>query len=102
MSAPDTPPLPERPSHFDIADEDVILELRELRKEYLVHHGKTRVKAVDGVSLQLRRGEILGLVGESGCGKTTTGKLIMRLVEPTSGSIMVNGVESMVLAATCR
>ncbi len=77
-----------------LESKDVILELRDLRKQFLVHHGKTKVNAVDGVSFQLRRGEILGLVGESGCGKTTTGKLIMRLIEPSSGSILVDGEET--------
>jgi peptide/nickel transport system ATP-binding protein len=51
------------------------------------------VRAVDDVSFQLRRGEILGLVGESGCGKTTTGKMIMKLLPATSGSIRVEGEE---------
>jgi peptide/nickel transport system ATP-binding protein len=76
------------------APSNITLELRDLRKEFLVHHGRTRVKAVDGVSFQIRRGEILGLVGESGCGKTTTGKLIMRLIERSSGSILVDGEEA--------
>jgi peptide/nickel transport system ATP-binding protein len=70
-----------------------ILETRNLKKEFLSHRGKIRVRAVDGVSFGLRRGEILGLVGESGCGKTTLGKLIMRLTEPSSGSIKVEGFE---------
>ena len=83
--------MPERPGHFRYDDKDVILEVRALKKEFSVHHGRTIVKAVDSVSFQLRRGEILGLVGESGCGKTTTGKLIMKLIEPTSGSIIVDG-----------
>ena len=71
-----------------------ILEVEGLRKEFVSHRGHERVRAVDGVSFSLRRGEILGLVGESGCGKTTTGKLIMRLIEPSSGSIRVAGFDA--------
>jgi peptide/nickel transport system ATP-binding protein len=74
-----------------------ILEVESLRKEFISRHGHARVRAVDGVSFSLRRGEILGLVGESGCGKTTTGKLIMRLIEPTSGSIRVGGEDAVAL-----
>jgi oligopeptide transport system ATP-binding protein len=73
-----------------------LLEVRDLRKHFPIKRGILSrvvgwVKAVDGVSFDLRQGETLGLVGESGCGKTTTGRLILRLVEPTSGQVRFNG-----------
>ncbi|MGA5820334.1 ABC transporter ATP-binding protein [Kitasatospora sp. NPDC094028] len=74
----------------------VLLEARNLVKRFPVRHGLTRrpagqVAAVDGVSLAVRSGETLGLVGESGCGKSTVAKLITRLERPTSGSIHFAG-----------
>src|SRR5712675_2506005 len=74
-----------------------LLEINNLTKVYSTHEGlfaggKVReVTAVDHVSLSIERGETLGLVGESGCGKTTLGRMILRLIEPTSGSITFNG-----------
>ena len=66
-----------------------LIEVRDLRKHYssgLIN--KQCSRAVDGVSFHIDQGETLGLVGESGCGKTTVGRLLLRLIEPTSGSII--------------
>jgi oligopeptide transport system ATP-binding protein len=70
---------------------DALLEVRNLVKHFQV--GKGTVKAVDGVSLSIRRGETLGLVGESGCGKTTTGRCVLLLERPTGGEIVFEGTE---------
>ena len=78
---------------------DNILELKDLTKYFPVKTGgifggtKGLVKAVDGVSLTVKRGETVGLVGESGCGKTTVGRTVMKLYEPTSGQIIFDGQE---------
>jgi oligopeptide transport system ATP-binding protein len=81
-----------------------LLEISDLRKHYPVREGVFRrarryVKAVDGVTLSIEPGETLGLVGESGCGKTTLGRCVVRLVEPTSGSIAFEGQELAALPA---
>jgi oligopeptide/dipeptide ABC transporter ATP-binding protein len=72
------------------------IAVRELRKVYPVPPKLSvtgLIRAVDGVSFELERGETLALVGESGCGKTTTGRTILRLIEPTSGSVAFDGID---------
>ncbi|MFA5537995.1 MAG: ABC transporter ATP-binding protein [Gemmobacter sp.] len=81
MSQPDTTPL---------------LEVTDLTKYFPIHGGilnreRARVHAVDGVTFSVGRGETLGLVGESGCGKSTTGKVILKLLDPTRGTIRLKG-----------
>jgi len=78
---------------------DVLVEVQDLEVHFpIMSSGAIRrhvndVRAVDGVSFQVRRGETLGLVGESGCGKTTTGLAILRLIAPTAGLISFDGVD---------
>jgi peptide/nickel transport system ATP-binding protein len=79
-------------------DSPVLLELTDVKKYFPIKGGifggvRSLVKAVDGVSLQVRKGRTLGLVGESGCGKSTLGRTILRLIEPTEGQIKYNGVD---------
>ena len=73
-----------------------LVVVKDLVKYFPVRAGvlqrvKAYVQAVDKVSFTVREGETLGLVGESGCGKTTVGRSILRLIEPTSGSVFING-----------
>jgi peptide/nickel transport system ATP-binding protein len=75
-----------------VSDSKVLLEVKDLKKHFPIHKGVLKkvvgyVKAVDGVSFVINEGETLGLVGESGCGKTTVGRMIMGAYRPTSGHI---------------
>ncbi|MET3580202.1 peptide/nickel transport system ATP-binding protein [Mesorhizobium robiniae] len=78
--------------------DDILLSVRDLAKTFTIRKSgwfggdhQTSVRAVDGVSFDIRRGECLGLVGESGCGKTTVSKILMRAVTPSGGSVIFNG-----------
>ena len=73
-----------------------LLQVRDLRKWYpvrggIIPHARTNVRAVDGVSFDVRPGEVLGLAGESGSGKTTIGRCVLRLIEPTGGTVRFLG-----------
>jgi oligopeptide transport system ATP-binding protein len=87
--------VPEVPT--DLAAAPPLLEVRDLKVFFPITQGLLferhvgDVRAVDGVSFKLKRGETMGLVGESGCGKSTTGRAIVRLYKPTAGSIMFDG-----------
>jgi oligopeptide transport system ATP-binding protein len=83
---------------------DHILEISGLKKHFPIRRGVMlrevgAVKAVDGVSFNIRRGETLGLVGESGCGKSTTGRTILQLLKPTAGEVIYEGQSITSLAA---
>src|SRR3954464_7440833 len=74
------------------------LEVSNLVKHFPLHSGwltggRKAVRAVDGVSFTIGRGETLGLVGESGCGKSTVGRLVLKLLEPTAGKIKLGGID---------
>src|SRR5262245_24627798 len=75
-----------------------VLEVTDLKKHFAIQKGilrgaAGRVFAVDGVNFSILPGETLGLVGESGCGKTTVGRTVLRLIEPTAGSIKLDGAD---------
>jgi peptide/nickel transport system ATP-binding protein len=79
-----------------MSDQRAVLEVRDLKKHFPIRKGFFQraggtVFAVDGVSFTIQPGETLGLVGESGCGKTTVGRTVTRLIDPTAGSIRISG-----------
>jgi len=79
-----------------------LLEVRGLTKHFLVQHGAfgrviSRVRAVDGIDFQLAAGETLAIVGESGCGKSTVGRLVLRLIEPSAGEVRFEGEDLLAL-----
>jgi oligopeptide transport system ATP-binding protein len=83
---------------FDASNARKLVEVRDLKMHFPIRSGLLRrvtgaVKAVDGVSFDILEGETLGLVGESGCGKSTCGRAVLRLYEPTAGSIKLDGEE---------
>ncbi len=85
-----------RPAKPEVSAQEPYIEVRNLKVWFPVRQGVLRrhvgdVKAVDGVDLDIRRGEIIALVGESGCGKTTLGRAILRLIAPTDGEVRVAG-----------
>ncbi|WP_456275875.1 ABC transporter ATP-binding protein [Bacillus sp. AK128] len=86
-------------------EKDILLEVKNLKTHYPIKGGFFRrqigaVKAVDGISFEIKKGETLGLVGESGCGKSTAGRTILRLLEPTEGQIIFEGKDITSLRGT--
>ena len=79
------------PQRSSPARDQAFVEVRDLAKHYRVRGGRgSTIKAVDGVSFDIREGEVLGLVGESGCGKSTIARLLVRLASPTAGAIRID------------
>jgi len=78
---------------FDYSNAETLLEVKHLKQYFTFKHGPTKyLKAVHDVSFDVKKGEVFGLVGESGCGKTTTGRSIIKLYKATSGDVKINNV----------
>ncbi|MGZ8159526.1 MAG: ABC transporter ATP-binding protein [Methylobacter sp.] len=97
-------PVPVRPRPQNTADQSPLLQIRDLKVWFPIKKGLLRrtvdyVRAVDDVSLDIPQGQIVALVGESGCGKTTLGRAVLQLEPPTSGSIQIQGQELTGLSA---
>ena len=87
------------PEAMSLPSDEVLLEVKDIKKHFPITRGLLfqqevgEIKAVDGVSFHVKRGETVGLVGESGCGKTTTGHCVLQLYRPTSGEVIFEGVD---------
>jgi oligopeptide/dipeptide ABC transporter ATP-binding protein len=104
MRFPSNPQSNRPPSAGTRPTPEPLLSVRHLTKHFPIKHGFLRrtagvVRAVDGISFDVAAGETLGLVGESGCGKTTAGRSILRLIEPTSGEVRFDGVDVLALGS---
>lgn len=103
-TAPTAPTAPVAPTAASVAEPAPLLEVRGLSKHFPVRRGVFKrivgwVRAVTDVSFSVRPGETFALVGESGCGKTTTGRTLLQLLEPTAGQVFFKGVELTALSA---
>ena len=78
-----------------------VLQVEDLHVSYPGRRGSPPVRAVDGVSFDVRRGEVLALVGESGCGKTSIARAVVRLLEPSAGRVVFRAVGGPSEAAAC-